>query len=96
MNKLRKVLIGMMLAVALLGNSLSVSAANNGCQHTTISVYAKELAHREFLYSHTEQHGSVTVSCSVYKEYYNVRWKCVNCHQECLVTTEIIPEVHIN
>lgn len=96
MKKFKKMMVGLVLAVTLLGNCLTVSAATNSCEHCTVSVYSKQLTHREFLYSHTEQHGAITVFCNVYREYYTVRWKCVNCNEECLVTTEIIPEVHIN
>ena len=95
MKRMKKLMVGVVLAVTLLGNCFSVSAANNECQHPSRFVYSKEPAGPVFCFSHTEQHGSVTVFCDVYKDAYFVRWKCVNCHEEVMVTTEYGPEKHI-
>lgn len=57
MKSAKKMMVGVVLAITLLGNCFAVSAATNSCEHCTVSVYSKELTHREFLYSHTEQHG---------------------------------------
>ena len=87
MKKLKKMMLGLVMAVTLLGNCISASAAkccNNPL--TADEIYAKELAYRELLYTHTEQHGAVTVICNVYRNYYWVRYWCSICGEETVVT----------
>lgn len=94
MKKLKRLMVGIMLVVVLVGNCISVSAATC-CNDllTNDEIYAKELAYKELLFTHTEQHGSVTVVCNVYQNYYWVRYWCSICGGETVVTESEV--VHI-
>lgn len=97
MKKLKKMMLGLVMAVTLLGNCISASAANN-CYHcgdplSNNEIYEKNFAYREFCFTHTEQHGSTTVVCNVYRDYYWVRYLCTSCKGE-TVRTEY-EEIHI-
>lgn len=79
MKKFKKMMVGVVLAVTLLGNCLSVSAA---CIHTTnnyVILKKEPVGYEEFQFTHTEQHGATTVVCDVYKVYYTVTTRCNIC-----------------
>ncbi len=97
MKKFKKMMLGVVLAVTLLGNCLSVSAATicSNCKDnlTNNEIYEKTLVYREFVETHTEQHGAITVVCDKYYYYYNVRYLCTSCYKETVCTER--EEVHI-
>lgn len=94
MKRVKKVMIGLVLAVTLLGNCLSVAAATS-CPHGSGNtyIYEKTLVAREYWYTHTEYKNSQLVECTVYKGYYNLRERCRLCGAE--IASNIMEEIHV-
>ena len=66
MKKFKKMMVGLVLAVTLLGNCISVYAAADGvCDscNKAMTLYEKQYLYKEFWETHTEQHGAITVVC---------------------------------
>lgn len=98
MNKIKKLIVCIAMAILLAGSCLTAVAATNAlssCDHYSLTYYDKTETYREFLYSHTEQHGTTTVTCNVYKVYYVVRYICDDCGSIAYSTT-VTEELHVN
>lgn len=98
MKKIKKTMVLAVMVVMLIGSCMTASAAMDGakgCSHDHLSLYDKTEVHREFWFSHTEQHGATTVMCNVYKVEYLIRYRCDDCGALAFSTTKT-EELHIN
>lgn len=95
MKKIKKTMALAVMMVMLIGSCMTASAATNACDHADLTFYDKTEVHREFWFSHTEQHGPTTVMCDVYKVEYLIRYRCDACGALPVSTTKI-EEVHVN
>lgn len=98
MKKIKKLVVIATMMVMIVCNCLPVSATTKGvnsCDHNSLSLYDKIEVHREFLYTHTEYHGTTTIVCNVYEVEYVVRYRCNECGYIALTTTET-KEIHVN
>ncbi len=98
MKKIKKTMALAVMMIMLIGSCMTASASTNGtnaCAHSRVTFYDKTEVHREFWFTHTEQHGSTTVMCDVYKVEYLIRYRCDACGALAVSTTKT-EEVHVN
>lgn len=97
MKKFKKMMVGLVLAVTLLGNCISVYAAADGvCDscNKAMTLYEKQYLYKEFWETHTEQHGAITVVCTKYKYHYIARYRCDNHTTTVFEVVTAYDEVH--
>lgn len=89
MKKFKKMMVGLVLAVALLGNCLTAAAFDSysrctGCNARLFDneIYECNSAYRELYRSYPVQDGSSYIICKEYKHYYRVRYICGQCGKE--------------
>lgn len=98
MNRIKRTIILVVASLFLISGCMTVVASSlseESCEHYSLTFYDKTETYREFLYTHTEQHGTMTVTCNVYKVYYVVRYICDDCGTIATSTT-VTEEVHVN
>ena len=102
MKKFKKMMLGLVLAVTLLGNCLSVAAPDHVTVPTCticdapMTLYEKQYTGiTEYWKTHTEQHGAITVVCDIYKKYFNARYICSNHSTPVIKSASGFEEVHV-
>lgn len=86
MKKLKKMMVGVVLTVTLLGNCLTVAAFDSsfdcsGCGNELQSdeIYECNSVYRQLYRTYPVQDGSSYIICKEYKHYYRVRYRCGQC-----------------
>lgn len=90
MKKFKKMMVGLVLAVTLLGNCLSVSAAikpdKAKCTQCRDNLYANEIYEKTLVYYELKEIRLVQTNPAVFEaivnNYYRVRYKCRECGKE--------------
>ena len=89
MKKFKKMMAGLVLTVALMGNCLTAAAFHSsfdcsGCDNELQSdeIYECNYAYRELYETHPVQNNTSYIVCSVYRDYYRVRYICGQCGKE--------------
>ena len=88
MKKFKKMMVGVVLAVTLLGNCLTAAAFDSqskcvGCNNVLEGneIYENNYAYTEY-YTHPVQKNTSYIVCSVRRDYYRVRYFCRDCGKE--------------
>ena len=78
----RKVCLALILAVAMLGSTMTAMASARTCEHVFDSSQQSRVLQKTTVVSyheHTDAATGVTYKCTLYRAYYLVTDKCVNC-----------------
>ena len=97
MKKIKKIIVFAMMMVMLVCSCMPVAAAENvvnDCKHNHLSIYDRIEVHRVYSHTHTEHNGTSTVTCTVYRVEYVVRYICDECGYIVFTTTEY-DDLHI-